>query len=54
MENFNIVPDKGTFGGSVEVVNQNFMLVQQKMEVLENLVKPASIATCESIVDELV
>lgn len=36
MENFNIVPDKGTFGGSVEVVNQNFLLAQQEMEVLQN------------------
>ena len=30
MENFNTVPDKGTFGGSVEVINQNFLLAQQK------------------------
>lgn len=36
MENFNTVPDKGTFGGSVEVVNQNFSLAQQEMEVLQN------------------
>lgn len=36
MENFNTVPDKGTFGGSVEVVNQNFLLAQQEMEVLQN------------------
>lgn len=37
MENFNIVPDKGTFGGSVEVVNQNFLLAQQEMEYLRQL-----------------
>lgn len=54
MENFNNVPSQGKYGDSIAVVNENFMLVQQKMEVLENLVKPASIATCESIVDELV
>ena len=37
MENFNTVPDKGTFGGSVEVINQNFMLAQQEMETLRQL-----------------
>lgn len=34
MENFNTVPDRGTFGGSVEVINQNFLLAQQEMETL--------------------
>lgn len=36
MENFNTVPNKGTFGGSVVVINQNFSLAQQEMEVLQN------------------
>ena len=40
MENFNTVPDKGTFGESVEVVNQNFSLAQQEMEILRNLISP--------------
>ena len=40
MENFNTVPDKGTFGGSVEVINQNFLLAQQEMEILRNLTSP--------------
>ena len=40
MENFNTVPDKGTFGGSVEVINQNFLLAQQEMENLRNLISP--------------
>jgi hypothetical protein len=37
MENFNTVPDKGTFGGSVEVINQNFLLAQQEMEMLRQI-----------------
>lgn len=43
MENFNTVPDKGTFGGSVEVINQNFSLAQQALEMLDQgagIIKP--------------
>lgn len=36
MENFNTVPNQGKFGDSIAVVNENFLLAQQEMEVLQN------------------
>ena len=40
MENFNTVPSQGKFGDSVAVVNENFLLAQQEMEILRNLISP--------------
>lgn len=37
MENFNNVPSTGKFGESIAVVNENFLLAQQKMEELQAL-----------------
>lgn len=35
MENFNTVPSQGKYGSSIAVVNENFLLAQQKMEMLQ-------------------
>ena len=37
MENFNNVPSTGKYGDSIAVVNENFMLAQQEMEMLRQI-----------------
>jgi len=37
MENFNTVPSTGKYGDSIAVVNENFLLAQQEMEMLQQI-----------------
>lgn len=42
MENFNTVPSTGKYGDSVAVINENFMLAQQEMEMLRQIYNSVS------------
>lgn len=40
MENFNVVPSTGKYGDSITVINDNFLLAQQEIEILRNIMSP--------------